>query len=133
MVYFDSNYLHVEYYAASNVLISQWYGGCSSLQYRQALIKGIRLTKELGVEYAIMDERLIPPLSNEDFNWTRDFYMRALHRLPLKRVALVNAFDAAAEDQLLQMYHPQNGSLPFETCTFDDLTSAYEWLTSNAE
>lgn len=130
MVYFDSNYLHVEYYAATNVLISQWYGGCSSLQYRQALIKGIRLSKELNVEYAIIDERMLPPLSSEDYSWMHDYYIKAFNKLPLKRFAVVNAFNSTAVKQLQKVYLDKAKEVPFETRTFDDLTSAYDWLVS---
>ncbi|QCR24242.1 hypothetical protein [Pontibacter sp. SGAir0037] len=130
MVFFDSNYLHVEYYAATNVLVTQWYGGCSSLQYRQALIKGLRISKELQVEYAIIDERMMPPLSSEDFQWLRHTYLKAFNKLPFKRFAVVNAFDNTALKQLKKVHQFTEIEAPFETRAFDDLTSAYDWLIS---
>ncbi len=130
MVYFDSDYLHVEYHAATNVLISQWYGGCSSLQYRQALIKGIRLTKELNIQYAVLDERMMPPLSSEDFDWMLEVYVRAFTRLPLKRFAVVNAFDAVTLKQFQRIFLNCEHEAAFVTRSFDDLTSAYDWLVS---
>lgn len=130
MVYFDSDYLHVEYHTATNVLISQWYGGCSSLQYRQALIKGIRLTRELNIQYAILDERMMPPLSPEDFEWMLGVYISAFNKLPLKRFAVVNAFDMTTLGQFKSVFLNSGNEAGFETRSFDDLTSAYDWLVS---
>ncbi|GGG31566.1 hypothetical protein [Pontibacter amylolyticus] len=130
MVYFQTDYLLVEYHVASHVLLSQWYGKCSSLQYRQALIKLIRLARELGAPYAITDSRLLTPLDPDDLAWTRDVYAQAFSQLPLKRSASLNPFDPAAHRQLQQVFFKSSSPLPFETREFDDLTSAYDWLTS---
>lgn len=130
MVYFQTDYLLVEYHAASNVLLSQWYGRCSSLQYRQALIQVVRLARQLGAPYAITDSRLLSPLQPEDLAWTRDVYAQAFRQLPLKRSAALNPFDATAERQIQQIFAASKHPLPFEMKEFDDLTSAYDWLTS---
>ncbi|PKV62586.1 hypothetical protein [Pontibacter ramchanderi] len=130
MVYFQTDYLLLEYHVASHVLLSQWYGKCSSLQYRQALIKLIRLARELGVPYAITDSRLLAPLDSEDLTWTRDVYVQAYRQLPLKRSASLNPFDPAAYRQYQQIFVNSPSPLPFETREFDDLTSAYDWLIS---
>ncbi|MDO6392357.1 hypothetical protein Q4E40_19640 [Pontibacter sp. BT731] len=130
MVYFQTDYLLLEYHVASHVLLSQWYGKCSSLQYRQALIKLIRLARELGAPYAITDSRLLTPLDPDDLAWTRDVYAQAFSQLPLKRSASLNPFDPAANRQFQQVFVNNLSPLPFETREFDDLTSAYDWLTS---
>ncbi|MDX5417845.1 MAG: hypothetical protein LPK09_01420 [Hymenobacteraceae bacterium] len=130
MVYFQTDYLLVEYHAASNVLLSQWYGKCSSLQYRQALIQVVRLARQLGAPYAITDSRLLSPLQPEDLAWTRDVYAQAFRQLPLKRSAALNPFDTTAERQIQQIFAASKDPLPFEMKEFDDLTSAYDWLTS---
>ncbi|PVY37136.1 hypothetical protein [Pontibacter virosus] len=130
MVYFQTDYLLVEYHVASHVLLSQWYGKCSSLQYRQALIKLIRLARELGVPYAITDSRLLAPLAPDDLVWTRDIYAQAFSQLPLKRAASLHPFDPAANRQFQQVFVNSSDPLPFETKEFDDLTSAYDWLVS---
>ncbi|MBF8965414.1 hypothetical protein I0P70_19350 [Pontibacter sp. FD36] len=130
MVYFQTDYLLLEYHAASHVLLSQWYGKCSSLQYRQALIRLIRLARELGAPYTITDSRLLSPLDPDDLAWTRDVYAQAFSQLPLKRSASLNPFDPAASRQIQQVFASRPHPLPFETREFDDLTSAYDWLTS---
>ncbi|WP_299708933.1 hypothetical protein [uncultured Pontibacter sp.] len=129
MVYLHTDYLLVEYHASSHVLLSQWYGKCSSLQYRQALIKLVRLARQLGAPYAIIDSRLLAPLDPDDLAWTRDVYAQAFSQLPLKRSASLNPFDPTAERQIQQIFSSQP-SLPFEVKEFDDLTSAYDWLTT---
>lgn len=130
MVYFQTDYLLVEYHASSNMLVSQWYGRCSSLQYRQALIEVIRLARQLAASYAITDSRLLSPLQPEDLTWTRDVYAQAFGKLPLKRSASLNPYNATAEQQMQQIYTSKKQQLPFETKEFDDLTSAYDWLIS---
>jgi hypothetical protein len=129
MVYLHTDYLLVEYHASSHVLLSQWYGKCSSLQYRQALIKLVRLARQLGAPYAIIDSRLLAPLDPDDLAWTRNVYAQAFSQLPLKRSASLKPFDPAAERQIQQVFSSQH-KLPFEMREFDDLTSAYDWLTS---
>jgi hypothetical protein len=130
MVYLNTEYLLVEYHASSHVLLSQWYGKCSSLQYRQALIKVIRLARQLGAPYAINDSRLLAPLDPEDLAWSRDVYAHAFSQLPLKRTAALNPFDPTAGRQIQQIFSRAKQSLPFEIKEFDDLTSAYNWLIS---
>lgn len=130
MVYLHTDYLLVEYHAASHVLLSQWYGKCSSLQYRQALIKVIRLARQLAAPYAITDSRLLAPLDPEDLAWTRDIYAQAFRQLPLKRSASLNPFNSTADRQIQQIFSAKGNQLPFETKEFEDLTSAYNWLTS---
>jgi hypothetical protein len=131
MVYFHTEYLLVEYHDASNILLSQWYGKCSSLQYRQALIKLVRLARQLNAPYAIIDSRLLAPLDSDDLAWTRTVYLQALSQLPLKRTASLCPFDPTAERQLQQVFSTRGTSLlPFEIKEFEDLTSAYDWLTS---
>lgn len=130
MVYLHTDYLLVEYHASSHVLLSQWYGKCSSLQYRQALIKLVRLARQLGVPYAINDSRLLSPLDPDDLAWTRDVYAQAFSQLPLKRSASLNPFDPTAERQIQQIFSNYKSNPSFELKEFDDLTSAYEWLVS---
>ncbi len=130
MVYFQTDYLLLEYHAASHVLLSQWYGRCSSLQYRQALIKLVRLIRDLNVPYAITDSRLLSPLDPDDLAWTRDVYAQAFSQLPLKRSASLSPFDPTASRQFQHLFAGRPNPLPFETREFDDLTSAYDWLTS---
>jgi len=128
MVYFQTDYLQVEHHDANNILITQWYGGCSSLQYRQALIQIVRIARDLQIQYAVLDRRLLKPVSEDDLNWSYDVYAKAYAKLPLQRLAIVSAFDAEAEKQQKALY--QTHKLGFETRNFEDLTSAYDWLTS---
>lgn len=128
MVYFYSDYLQMEYYSAQRVLISQWYASCNSLQYRNALIKFLRLTRDLGIKYAVNDQRLLPSLSEDDLNWTLDVYLRSFCEVPLQRFAIVNPFDAEASRQTKSILHNKHHQVPFETHIFEDLTSAYDWL-----
>lgn len=128
MVYFRTDYLQVEYHSTNNVLISQWYGGCSSLQYRQALIQLVRIARELQVQHIVLDRRLLQPVSEEDLDWTYTIYARAYTRLPLKKVAIVQAFNSKTELQQQQLYQHISNHVP--TRTFEDLTSAYDWLVS---
>lgn len=128
-MYFQTDYLLVEYHAANNVLLSQWYGKCSSLQYRQALIQVIRLAKQLAPSYAITDSRLLSPLQPDDLAWTKDVYAQAFRKLPLKRSASLCPFDPTADQQVHQIFSTKK-RLPFEMKEFEDLTSAYDWLVS---
>ncbi|NDK56787.1 hypothetical protein [Pontibacter fetidus] len=128
MVYFHTDYLQVEHHQSANVLITQWYGGCSSLQYRQALIQVIRIIKELQVTNAVLDRRLLKPISPDDLNWTTTVYAKAYTRLPLKKIAVINSFNQETERQQQQLYALLKTCI--EVRTFDDLTSAYDWLTA---
>lgn len=83
MVYFQTDYLLLEYHAASHVLLSQWYGRCSSLQYRQALIKLVRLIRDLNVPYAITDSRLLSPSTLMIWPGPATFTPRPLASSPL--------------------------------------------------
>ena len=127
MVYFQTDYLQVEHHNTGNVLITQWYGGCSSLQYRQALINIIRITRELQVHFIVLDRRLLQPISEDDLHWTCTIYAKAYTKLPLKKLAVIHSFDQETERQQQQL-HAQLESY-IETRNFDDLTSAYDWLT----
>ncbi|MBB6611513.1 hypothetical protein H7F15_10735 [Pontibacter sp. Tf4] len=128
MVYFQTDYLQVEHHSTSNVLITQWYGECSSLQYRQALIQIVRIARELQAEFAIMDRRLLQPVSEADLNWTYTVFAKSYSKLPLRKLAVIQAFDDHAEQQQQQLYQYLTNFIP--TRTFEDLTSAYNWVTS---
>ncbi len=128
MVYLQTEYLQVEHHTANNVLITQWYNGCSSLQYRQALINIVRIARNLQVEHVIMDRRLLQPISEDDLNWTCTIYAKAYDKLPLKKIAVIHSFDNRTEQQQKKLYEQLAHRI--ETHTFDDLTSAYEWLTT---
>ena len=128
MVCFQSEYLHIEYHEPDKILISQWYGTCTSLQYRQALQQSVQCTITHNVNFAIVDRRLLSPLSAEDLKWTSENYLRALYQLPLKRFAILNPFNVEADQQQQRLMQAYTNQLPFEIRSFDDLTSAYDWL-----
>ncbi|MCJ8164711.1 hypothetical protein MKJ04_07640 [Pontibacter sp. E15-1] len=130
MTLFDSEYLHLEYYAAHHVLVSQWYGGCSSQQYREAVTNTSSYIQKMRIPFAISDRRLLPPLSPEDIEWSMHEYIRCFAKLPLKRFAIINSFDEQASAQLHLFLNNRQYPLPFKTQVFEDLTSAYEWLVS---
>ncbi len=130
MILFDSDYIHLEYYAAHHVLVSQWYSGCSSRQYREAVTMTSHYIQEMNIPYAISDRRLLPPLSPEDIAWSVNEYIQTFVKLPLKRVAIINSFDEHAAEQLHYFINNPQFPLPFQMRAFDDLTSAYEWLVS---
>ncbi|RDV14178.1 hypothetical protein DXT99_16455 [Pontibacter diazotrophicus] len=130
MVLFDTEYIHLEYYAAHHVLVSQWYGGCSSLQYREAVTITSQYIRELHIPFAISDRRLLPPLPREDIQWTAQDFLPEFCQLPLKRFAAINSFDEVAAEQLVHFLNSKQYPLPFEAQVFEDLTSAYEWLLS---
>ncbi|MBC5776002.1 hypothetical protein H8S95_18140 [Pontibacter sp. KCTC 32443] len=128
MVYFQTDYLQVEHHHTGNVLITQWYGGCSSLQYRQALINVIRIARELQVHCVVLDRRLLKPVSEDDLHWTCTIYAKAYAKLPLKKLAVIHSFDNETERQQQQL-NAHIGTY-IETRSFDDLTSAYDWVIS---
>ncbi|WP_162053579.1 hypothetical protein [Pontibacter pamirensis] len=130
MVLFDTEYIHLEYYAAHHVLVSQWYGGCSSQQYRAAVTITSQYIKDLRIPFAISDRRLLPPLPWEDIQWTAQDFLPEFCQLPLKRFAAINSFDEVAAEQLVHFLNSKQYPLPFEAQVFEDLTSAYEWLLS---
>ncbi|MFD3002231.1 hypothetical protein ACFS7Z_17805 [Pontibacter toksunensis] len=130
MVLFDSEYIHLEYYAAHHVLVSQWYGGCSSQQYREAVTMTSHYIRELKIPFAISDRRLLPPLPMEDIQWTARDFLPEFCQLPLIRFAAINSFDEVAAEQLIHFLNSKQYPLPFEAQVFEDLTSAYEWLLS---
>lgn len=132
MICLQTNYLHLEYHEKDNVLISQWYGTCSSLQYRQALILSLRLAKQYHIDYAVTDRRLLPPLSESDLSWTSEVYFKAFNSLPIKRFAIIKPFNEEATRQQSELIRKRNGSSHIESRAFDDLTSAYEWLVAPA-
>lgn len=128
MVYLHTHYLHVEYHERDNILINQWYGTCSSLQYRKALILSLRLIREHCIDYAITDRRLLPVLPKADLIWSTEVYHKALKTVPLKRFAMVKPFDEEARQQQFFLIDNRKDTTKIETRTFEDLTSAYEWL-----
>lgn len=130
MVLFDTEYIHVEYYAEHQVLVSQWCGGCSSAEYREAVTMTSNYIRKMNIPFAISDRRLLPPLSVEDLRWTGTEFLREFSQLPLKRFAIINCFDEEAAKQLHYFLHSKRYPLPFEAQVFEDLTSAYEWLVS---
>jgi len=130
MVLFDSAYIHLEYYAAHHVLVSQWYGGCSSQEYRDVVTMTSRYIRKMGIPFAISDRRLLPPISQEDIEWSLKEYIQEFSKLPLKRFAIINSFSEEAAEQLHHFLHNEQHPLPFQAQVFDDLTSAYEWLVS---
>ncbi|MBF9255295.1 hypothetical protein I2I11_18500 [Pontibacter sp. 172403-2] len=130
MVCFHSEYLYVEYYASHGVLISQWYGRCSSRQYRDAMILTADIITKQNVHYFISDRRLLPSLAEADAAWTFDVFLKIFCALPLSRFAVLDSFDKAARQQTQRFLHHPATLLPFEVRIFEDLTSAYDWLIS---
>jgi hypothetical protein len=130
MVCLHTPYLHVEYHEKDKLLVSQWYGTCSSLQYRQALILSLRIAKEYSVDFAVTDRRLLPPLSESDLTWTKEVYHKAFNTLPLKRFAIIKPFSQAAAQQQSSILKNRIKNSHIEARAFEDLTSAYEWLVA---
>ena len=130
MVCFDSEYLHVELYEGPNVLVTQWYGRCTSQQYREALLKFNSYVRLYNVPYAIADRRLLPALSPEDVEWTLNDFLELFSKLPLKRFAILNSFDEDAVINFTRLSSNKRFPVPFEIQEFEDLTSAYDWLVS---
>lgn len=128
MVYLHTHYLHVEYHEHDNMLISQWYGRCSSLQYRNALILSLRLIRDYNIDYAITDRRLLPPLPEADLIWTTEVYHKALKTTSLKRFAMVRPFDEEANKQQSILINNRKDTAKIEVQAFEDLTSAYKWI-----
>ena len=130
MICFDSEYLHVELYEGPNVLVSQWYGKCTSQQYREALLRFNSYVRLYNVRYAIADRRLLPALAPEDVDWTTNEFLELFSQLPLKRFAILNSFDEDAVIDFTRLAHSKRFPVPFEIQEFEDLTSAYDWLVS---
>lgn len=130
MVCFDTEYLRVELYENPKVLVTQWYGECTSKEYREALLRFIELVKEHDVLFAIADRRLLPEISDEDMRWTLSNYLAVFTELPLKRFAVLKSFNEDHDKHLSMFLSNEHYSLPFETKAFDDLTSAYDWVTA---
>ncbi|WP_439880532.1 hypothetical protein ACSX1A_15400 [Pontibacter sp. MBLB2868] len=128
MICFDSEYLHVELYETPNVLVTQWYGKCTSQQYREALLRFNSYVRLYDVHFAIADRRSLPALPQNDLEWTVNVFLPLFRKLPLKRFAVLNSFDEAAEQVLPNFLNNEDYPLPFEAKAFDDLTSAYDWL-----
>lgn len=129
MVLSSTPFHHIEYYSTHNVIVSQWYGACTSREYRETLHHFLHLVQSMGIPYAISDRRLLPPIPIEDTRWTLQEFLENFRRLPLKRFAFINSFDPIAEKQL--QYFVNNDKIhpfPFDVAVFTDLTSAYEWL-----
>ncbi|NEM99488.1 hypothetical protein [Pontibacter burrus] len=127
MVCFQTDYLQVEHHSKNKVLVTQWYGGCSSLQYRQALIQIMRIARDLQVHYIILDRRLLQPVTTEDLTWTCTIYAKAYTKLPLRKVAVLQAFNIITQQQQQQLYERLSDHIP--VAAFEDLTSAYAWIT----
>lgn len=130
MVCFEAEYLRVELYENPKVLVTQWYGECTSNEYRQALIRFLELVKKHDVKFAIADRRLLPKISVEDMRWTLTDYLAEFSNLPLKRFAVLKSFNADRDKHLKQFLNNEHHPLAFETKAFDDLTSAYDWLVT---
>ncbi|GAB3823259.1 hypothetical protein [Pontibacter rugosus] len=130
MVLFEASYLHLAYYAAHDVLISQWYGRCTSSEYRDALERFMHYVVSMNIQYAISDRRLLPPLSDEDAQWTTEVFLEGFRKLPLKRFAIIKSFSSSAGKQLHNSICNKYRPLSFEAKSFNDLTSAYDWLTT---
>lgn len=130
MVLFEAPYQHLELYTAHNVLVSQWYGGCTSAQYREALKRFIHFVDTKHIQYAISDRRMLPPLSEEDARWTVEVFLESFRKLPLQRFAIIKSFSSSAGKQLQHFINNKEQPLPFEARVFEDLTSAYDWLTA---
>ncbi|PRY06055.1 hypothetical protein CLV24_12837 [Pontibacter ummariensis] len=130
MVCFHSEYLHTELYEEQGVLVSQWYGKCTSQQYRDAHARFAYIVKQKNIQFAISDRRLLPPISQEDIDWTVNVFAKQFCQLPLKRFAYINCFNEAAGAQLQTFLSNPFCKIPFEVKVFEDLTSAYDWLVS---
>jgi hypothetical protein len=128
MVYFQTNYLQVEHHSTENILVTQWYDKCSSLQYRQALINIIRIARNLQAHHIVLDRRLLMPISEDDINWTCTIYAKAYTRLDIKKLAVIHSFDKVTDQQQQLLYDILASHI--DTRSFSDLTSAYAWLVS---
>ncbi|AKD02552.1 hypothetical protein POKO110462_12635 [Pontibacter korlensis] len=134
MVLSSTPYHHVEYYQPHNVIVSQWYGACSSEEYREALYTFLNFVRSNNVPYAISDRRMLPSISLEDLEWTLDEYLEDFCKLPLKRYAFINSFDPVAEKQIQQLIEREKQlPFPFKIKVFQDLTSAYRWVLEEDE
>lgn len=112
MVLSETPYLHVEYYAAHDVIVSQWYGRCTSQEYRGALSRFLHFVASMGIKHAIADRRLLPPLPPEDAQWTVNEYREEFRKLSLKRFAIINSFDPAASEQLQHFLFNKRAPFP---------------------
>ncbi|WP_347159528.1 hypothetical protein [Pontibacter chitinilyticus] len=117
----------MEFYAAHGVLISQWYGKCSSQQYREAMLLASSVIAQEGAPFFILDSRLLSQIPQQDELWTNSEFLATFRQLPLRRFALLNSFNEGAARQMHHFLHPAQ-PLSFNVRIFDDLNSAYDWL-----
>jgi hypothetical protein len=125
-VYLDEPYLSIRWRSIPQILYAEWKGFATSVEFRAALLTGVRAIRERHVVGYVSDARKARLVLPEDEKWGREVWLPQAVDAGLKRMAIVTAsagLGKMAYDDAASAMDSHGLSMR----TFDSVASATTW------
>ncbi len=129
MIYFEKDYLRIDYDQNENVITMNWKEAVVSEEFREGLNKGLQCVEENAIKHWLADVRDMGALSNEDQEWSNNEWFPKIIKAGIKFMAVVissDIFNQMTVDEIMTKV-PQTNIVHRN---FDDMDKAKEWLLS---
>ena len=128
-IFLDEPYLSIRWRAVPKILYAEWKGYATSVEFRAALLTGVRAIRDRHVVGYVSDARKAKMVLPDDEKWGREVWLPQAVAAGLKRMAIVTAaaglaklaFDDAATDM---------DSHGLSMRTFNSVQAATVWAQS---
>ncbi len=125
-VYLDAPYLTIRWRSIPQILYAEWKGFATSVEFRSALLTGVRAIRERHIVGYVSDARRAKLVLADDEKWAREVWLPHAADAGLKRMAIVTAsvgFAKMAYDDAATAMDSRGLSMR----TFDSVASATTW------
>jgi len=125
-VYLDAPYLTIRWRSIPQILYAEWKGFATSVEFRSALLTGVRAIRERHIVGYVSDARKAKVVLAEDEKWAREVWLPHAVDAGLKRMAIVTAsagLGKMAYDDAASAMDSHGLSMR----TFDSVASATTW------
>jgi hypothetical protein len=125
-VYLDAPYLTIRWRSIPQILYAEWQGFATSVEFRAALLTGVRAIRERHIVGYVSDARKAKVVLPDDEKWASEVWLPQAVDAGLKRMAIVTASAGlgkmAYDDAATAM-----DSHGLSMRTFDSVAAATTW------
>lgn len=129
MIYFEKDYLRIDYDQEENLITMNWKEAVVSEEFREGLNKGLECVEEHSIKHWLADVREMGALSNDDQEWSNNEWFPKIIKAGIKFMGVVissDIFNQMTVDEIMTKV-PQTDIVHRN---FDNMDKAKEWLLS---
>ncbi|EMR01556.1 hypothetical protein [Cesiribacter andamanensis] len=125
---FEKTYLVLEYDAQEQLLIQNWKGFASSVQFREGIEKSIDVFKQHKVTRLLSNTKDSAVVKKEDTDWAATYAVGKMLQHGLRSMAFIIPTNAFTQMSVKNFSGLAGGALDQQF--FDDVDKAIVWLTA---